>query len=82
MLPLTFTCRQTCQPFRTSKYRITDNHGVVIDHHGASILDAKLTPDMACPFCGSRHVYRAADLPCPFPSQPSLEPPDRRNDHS
>jgi predicted RNA-binding Zn-ribbon protein involved in translation (DUF1610 family) len=70
MLPITFICPKTGQPFVTDQYDIRDNQGVVIDGQGNKTLEATVIPDTTCPLCGERHLYRAADLPCPFSPRP------------
>ncbi|MFZ0242833.1 MAG: hypothetical protein WAL90_14410 [Desulfobacterales bacterium] len=52
--------------FESADFRIVDNRGVITDNAGNKVLDAKVTLTAPCPLCGRRHVYQAAELPCPF----------------
>ena len=63
---IVFTCREHNQVFESDRFRIEDNRGVVTDENGNRVLDAKVVLTEPCPFCGRRHVYRAAELACPF----------------
>ncbi|MFV0439413.1 MAG: hypothetical protein ACK5PS_18685 [Desulfopila sp.] len=67
-VPFVFVCPKTKEVFERSDFRIFDNLGVIIDETGQKILDAKVSPNAPCPFCGQRHVYHASELSCPFPA--------------
>lgn len=61
-----FVCPLESRVFESADFRIIENRGVITDQAGRKVLDAKVVLQDPCPFCGCRHVYRAADLPCPF----------------
>ncbi|MGB8426025.1 MAG: hypothetical protein WCD88_09595 [Desulfobacterales bacterium] len=61
-----FVCPRDNQVFESADFRIVDNRGVITDNAGNKVLDAKVTLTAPCPLCGRRHVYQAAELPCPF----------------
>ena len=66
MMSLLFLCPRTGQDFTSCHFEIRESNGVVRDEHGAKTLDAKVVLTAPCPCCGERHIYRAADLSCPF----------------
>ncbi|HHO48036.1 MAG TPA: hypothetical protein ENN06_06245 [Desulfobacteraceae bacterium] len=61
-----FVCPDVGKVFESSAFSILENRGVVIDEGGNKTLDAKVTLDESCPFCGRKHVYRASELLCPY----------------
>jgi hypothetical protein len=65
-MKLIFVCPEHNQAFESAHYRVLENKGVVCDAAGNRSLDAKVAPDIPCPFCGKRHVYHASELSCPF----------------
>jgi len=62
----TFVCPDTNKVFESAAFRVVDNRGIVADEAGNKILDAKVALGDPCPFCGKKHLYPAAELPCPF----------------
>ncbi|MFZ0134064.1 MAG: hypothetical protein WAK95_16105 [Desulfobacterales bacterium] len=65
-MKFSFVCPIENRVFESADFRIIENRGIITDQAGRKALDAKVALDGPCPFCGRRHVYRAADLPCPF----------------
>jgi hypothetical protein len=61
-----FTCPETGKIFEALDFTITENQGVVIDADGRRRLEARVTLDGPCPYCGQRHTYRADEMICPF----------------
>lgn len=61
-----FVCPTANDTFQTDAFRIIENNGIKTDRAGAKHMDAKVQVDMACPFCGEKHIYRADELLCPF----------------
>ena len=64
-----FTCPRANRIFKSDKFEITNNHGVKTDAAGNRTLDAMIRLITPCPFCGSRHIYHASELACPFTGQ-------------
>lgn len=65
-MELIFVCPQSGRSFCSADYEIEDFRGVIEDDAGRKSLAARVRLRHPCPFCGERHGYRAADLPCPF----------------
>lgn len=63
-----FVCPVRNEVFESSDFRVLENKGVIFVDAGNKILDAKVTLDGPCPFCGKQHVYHASELSCPFES--------------
>jgi len=63
-----FVCPIHNRVFESTDFRIIENRGVVAGPDGGKVLEAKVALDRPCPLCGEIHVYRAADLACPFGS--------------
>ena len=61
-----FVCPNTQAVFYSADFSFIENRGVTTDAGGSRFLDAKIELDNPCPFCGAKHVYRAAELTCPF----------------
>ena len=61
-----FVCPEENRSFESADFRIVDNRGVTTDLAGNRMLDAKVALNRPCPFCGRLHVFRAAELSCPF----------------
>lgn len=61
-----FVCPEENRFFEGADFRIVENRGVITDEAGNKTLDAKVRLTEPCPLCGRLHVYRAADLSCPF----------------
>jgi len=75
-----FTCSETGKIFETPDFTITENRGVVIDADGWRRLEARVTLDGPCPYCGQRHTYLDDEMICPF--EAVLVPVERRCDVS
>lgn len=63
-----FVCPNNNEVFESSTFSIVDNRGITTDDAGNKNLDAKVSLDEPCPFCGEAHVFHANELPCPFAS--------------
>ena len=61
-----FVCPEENRSFESADFRIVDNRGATTDLAGNRTLDAKAARSRPCPFCGRLHVFRAAELSCPF----------------
>ena len=61
-----FACPVRNETFHTDAFSIVENQGVRLDQDGNKYLDAKVRLDIACPFCGAHHIYKADELLCPF----------------
>jgi len=64
-----FVCPAKNTVFESSDFKVIQNRGVITDTAGNRGLDAKVALEKPCPFCGSKHVYRAGELSCPFTGQ-------------
>jgi predicted RNA-binding Zn-ribbon protein involved in translation (DUF1610 family) len=78
-MELIFVCPTQNGTFASTEYTIMENHGVSVDSSGNKSLDASIGLNGPCPFCGEKHIYKAAELACPFEarqtSEASKEPP-------
>ena len=61
-----FVCPEENRIFENADFRIVDNRGVTTDLAVNRTLDVKVALNRPCPFCGRLHVFRAAELSCPF----------------
>jgi hypothetical protein len=61
-----FVCLEENRFFESADSKIVDNRGVTTDLAGNRTLDVKVVHNRPFPFRGRLHVFRAADLPCPF----------------
>ena len=61
-----FVCPIQNKVFESPDFRIMENRGVITDAAGKKTLNAKLSLENSCPLCGSKHVYHASELSCPF----------------
>jgi len=61
-----FVCPTHNRVFESTDFRVIENRGVFAGPDGNKFLDAKVVLDRPCPLCGQIHVFRAADLACPF----------------
>lgn len=61
-----FYCPETGKTFETDRFDIFEDRGVLMDEKGQKTWDAKVRLQHPCPFCRMIHVYRAAELACPF----------------
>lgn len=68
-----FVCPEKNEVFESSDFKVIQNRGVITDAAGNKALDAKVALAKPCPFCGSKHVYRASELSCPFTGQDCIE---------
>lgn len=65
-MELLFVCPRSGRSFHSAEYEIDEFRGVVEAADGTKSLAARIRLQRPCPFCGERHDYRAADLPCPL----------------
>ena len=65
-----FVCPSKNDTFETDAFSIIENRGIRTDQQGEKHLDAMVRVDIACPFCGEHHIYRADELVCPFKDNP------------
>ena len=65
-MKICFVCPTHNKVFESADFTIIENRGVITDEAGNKTLDAKVTPDHPCPYCGEKHVYHASELSCPF----------------
>jgi Zn finger protein HypA/HybF involved in hydrogenase expression len=63
-----FVCPTQNEVFESADFKILENRGVTADKAGNKTLDAKVALENPCPVCGSKHVYHASGLSCPFES--------------
>jgi len=61
-----FVCPTRNRVFESADFKVLENGGVITDAAGNKTLDARVALTEPCPFCGSRHVYPAGELACPF----------------
>jgi hypothetical protein len=61
-----FVCPNQNKVFESEHFTIFENKGVTTDEAGNKTLDAKVSLNEPCPFCGEKHVYHASELSCPF----------------
>ena len=65
-----FICPVYNKVFESPNFRIIEDNGIVTDENGNRTLDAKVSLQDPCPFCGQLHVYHASELSCPFDGGP------------
>jgi len=65
-MKFTFSCPEKHQSFETDAYRIIEDKGIKTDKSGNKLWDAKVELITGCPFCGTRHVFAASEVACPF----------------
>ena len=73
LMKFIFVCPNQNREFESSDFRILDNRGVISDRAGNKTLDAKVALENPCPFCGTKHVYHAHELSCPFSGLDRIE---------
>jgi hypothetical protein len=76
-----FVCPKTQKAFESASFEVICNKGVTLDIKGNKFLDAKVTLDKPCPFCGEIHVYHARELSCPFGGSEIEEDPLKEETH-
>ena len=67
-----FVCPNQNRVFESANVNIIENKGVITDNAGNKTLDAKVTLNDPCPFCGEKHIYHANELSCPFSGQSDI----------
>ncbi len=76
-----FVCLEKEKVFESASFKIISNKGIALDMQGNKVLDAKVTLNKPCPFCGIKHVYHARELSCPFERPEREENPIKDNTH-
>ena len=77
-MTLFFACPASGRTFTSDRYRIVNYRGVHTGPDGRRVLEAQVELTRPCPCCGLRHIYRAADLPCPITGRLGDEPSQPR----